>query len=185
MPTSQFSQAIQNILDVAEMSLERGLTVPCLILLYAGIDTIANLERRVGEGNQACFVRWVDEFLLPSSNLGCTARDLYSARCGVLHTGTPDSDLTTTRRARRLLYASGPGRAGNLQLVAEHLGQDNLLVIHISGLGEGLKRGYASFLSSLQRDPVRLANAESRAAECLVDTEQQLVDAVAQAVRSG
>ena len=38
---------------------------------------------------------------------GVSGLDLYAARCGVLHTYTMDSRLSTEGKAKRILYAWG------------------------------------------------------------------------------
>jgi len=37
------------------------------------------------------FCTWVNEHLKPESRLGCSANDLWAARCGLLHTGSGES----------------------------------------------------------------------------------------------
>jgi hypothetical protein len=185
MPTPAFSLAIQNILDMAALSLERRLSVPSLILLYAGIDTVANLERGPGEGNRRAFVKWVDAFLQPARPLPCTSLELYSARCAILHTGTPDSDLTEQGGARRLFYAWGSGVAENLERVSLSQGHQNVVVVNIGDVAAGLRIGYSSFLSAIYNDPPRFAAAATRAFQCLVDIEPALVDRGAEAIQNG
>jgi hypothetical protein len=178
MPNPAFSLAVQNILDMAALSLERRLSVPSLILLYAGIDTVANLERRSDETNRSAFVKWVDAFLLPAQPLPCNAVELYSARCAILHTGTPESTLTVHGAARRLLYAWGSGVPANLQRVAQGQGHQDVVVVSIDDIANGLRRGYVSFLSTLYNDPPRFAAAATRAFQCMVDIEPARIDSV-------
>jgi len=79
--------------------------LPALMLIYSGIDILASLERRKGEGTKASFTRWVDEYLLKAVSLPCTSLELYAARCGILHTLTPESDLSRKGKAREVGYA--------------------------------------------------------------------------------
>src|SRR5271167_3287926 len=87
-------------LEAIENCLANRRIVPCLCLLYTVIDVIASLERKPEEGTRAAFVHWVGENMLKTYPLPCTALELYAARCGVLHTFTPDSELSRHGKAR-------------------------------------------------------------------------------------
>ena len=60
----------------------------------------SSLDRKEGEGTKAAFLRWCDSYLLASKALPCNSLELYGARCGVLHAGSPDSDLSRLGKAR-------------------------------------------------------------------------------------
>jgi len=76
---------------------------PVLILIYAGIDAMAWLDRPadVARGN---FNSWVDSYMMPDRINGISSTDLYSARCGLLHSHTGESDLHASDRARKICY---------------------------------------------------------------------------------
>lgn len=81
-----FDDNVTQLFDAIEDCLAKGRLLPCLTLLYSGIDVIASLERKPGEGACAAFVRWTEENLLKVHPLQCTGLELYAARCGVVHT---------------------------------------------------------------------------------------------------
>jgi hypothetical protein len=86
-----------------EACMEKGLQRPTLVLLYSAIDVAAwlsNDDPNAGVGKR--FMGWVDRYLLKAKPLHCTAADLYSARCGLVHTLTSDSDMSDKRKARRV-----------------------------------------------------------------------------------
>jgi hypothetical protein len=70
-----------------------------LVLLYSGIDTFGMLAALPGSGKttRSTFVQWCETYIV--SRLQSTdgepvsGLDLYGARCGVLHTSTPVSEL--------------------------------------------------------------------------------------------
>lgn len=70
-------------------------------------------------GTRADFIAWAEKYLLPESGLDCTALELYAARCGALHTMSPESQLAREGKARRVLYAWGTHDAKKLELAAE------------------------------------------------------------------
>jgi len=75
--------------------IQKKLTAPALILIYSGIDTAGWLDSSEDYATRTSFMDWVDAYLLKAKPLQCTAMDLYAARCGLLHTFTPDSKLTS------------------------------------------------------------------------------------------
>jgi Bacteriocin-protection, YdeI or OmpD-Associated len=74
--------------------------MPCLVLLYSGIDVAASLEPSAASGVGERFEKWVERYMLKGTSLPCTARELYAARCAVVHTFTPDSNLSKSGKAR-------------------------------------------------------------------------------------
>jgi hypothetical protein len=83
------------LLEAIDLMVEQQRILTALILIYAGIDAIASLERRESDRTgRAGFLRWVDTFLLRDGRLPCTALELYGSRCGILHTFSADSDLS-------------------------------------------------------------------------------------------
>lgn len=88
-----------------------GLPAPTLILLYSTIDILASLDIPPTQANvnRSDFIRWVTTYLLPESDLTLSAEEVYSARCGLLHTLSAESSIT--RRpdcpGRRLIYYWG------------------------------------------------------------------------------
>ena len=59
----------------------------CLVLLYSTIDIMVWLSRdpHDADATKDDFVSWVEEFLLPGSGIICSAEDLYTARCFIIH----------------------------------------------------------------------------------------------------
>ena len=67
-----------------------------LILLYSVIDIMSWLSRdpHDAESTKSDFIRWIEEFLLPGSNLKCTAEELYQARFSIIHSYIPEWGTT-------------------------------------------------------------------------------------------
>src|SRR5216683_5888041 len=77
-----------------------------LVLLYSAIDTLAWVSRSAGNVTRADFCRWVDVYMQPQSRLGCTAEDLYGARCSILHSSAAESKLSREGRVNELWYVT-------------------------------------------------------------------------------
>lgn len=75
-----------------------------LVLLYSAIDTMAWVSLAEGDVERKDFKEWVEQYLLRESSLPCTADDLYSARCGLVHTNTAESSSTNKGAARQIWY---------------------------------------------------------------------------------
>ena len=87
-------QSLLQLFTSIDSCIERKVQLPTLILIYAGIDSIAWLGAENVSGPVGVrFMAWVDRYLLTAKPLACTSADLYSARCGILHSLTGDSDL--------------------------------------------------------------------------------------------
>lgn len=95
----ELKQAIQSCED-------GGLYMPSLMLLYSGIDIMANLDRpdSAKEAGRAGYIGWVNEYLLKGSDLACTGEEIYAARCGLLHSMVLKSSNQRSASARKIIY---------------------------------------------------------------------------------
>jgi len=92
------------------------------------------------------FTYWLDTFA--TLNNSVSSLDLYSARCGVLHTMTPKSDLSKKLKAKQLYYSWGDSSSELLKESIKLTGKENVSVIHINELFEIIKVGYNNFKKS-------------------------------------
>lgn len=146
-------QSLIQLFTSIDSCIERKVQLPTLILIYAGIDSIAWLgaEDPAGPVGER-FTTWIDRYLLAAKPLACSAADLYSARCGILHTLTADSKLISKGRAKHLAYAWGNANARDLQRVLDQTHPGECVVVHISELAEALRLGTARMFEEADRD---------------------------------
>lgn len=78
--------------------------VSALALAYAAIDSAASLTAPASATVRQRYVDWLDKFMMPDNTVGCSSLEIYSARCGVLHTQTAESDLTRQQGVRKVYY---------------------------------------------------------------------------------
>lgn len=143
------------LLIVIEKCLGDKHFLPGLTLLYAHIDIAASLNRpdSKSESTRKDFKNWVDEYLLPDSNLNCTADDLYAARCGLLHAYMAESRDSREGKARQIFYAWGTADDAILQGRLQSKGLDSVaLVIHIDALFTAFRAAIDRFMKSLSSD---------------------------------
>jgi hypothetical protein len=128
-----------------ELCIENKLILPALTLIYIGIDTFA----WVAYGDIATktrFVRWVENYMYKAKKLWPRPIDLYAARCAILHTLTPYSDLSKSKQAIPLAYAWGNAETEGLERNIETLMPDQLSCVHLNDLFESFKLGVVDFL---------------------------------------
>ena len=88
--------------------LQNRLIVPAITLLYAGIEVLGFLVSDEPYATRQTFIDWAEKYLDDFlRRKGLTGIDLYSARCGVLHTGRAPSKLVDSGSARELWYRFG------------------------------------------------------------------------------
>lgn len=92
------------LLEAAEDCAARGQRDAALVLAYALLERMAWIHRASGhpEAMRSDLVAWAGAHLLPGANLGCTAMELYAARCEALHGGPPR--MVREGRVRRLRH---------------------------------------------------------------------------------
>ena len=136
--------------------IEKKLNTPALILIYSGIDTTGWLDSGEEFSTRTSFKNWVDAYLLKAKPLRCTSLDLYAARCGLLHTFTPDSQLSSSGKARRIYYAWGTGNVQDLQRTIDYTNKfEEYVAVHVNDLYEALQLGLIRFNEELENDPDR------------------------------
>lgn len=135
---------------------QNELLMPCLVLVYSGIDVAASLEPSSGNGVGERFEKWVDRYMLQGNELPCTARELYAARCAVVHTYTPDSNLSKAGKARVIGYAYGKADVNKLDKATvranRQAGQVN---VHMEDLIEAFHSGYETYFKEALADTER------------------------------
>jgi hypothetical protein len=149
--------------DAIEDSYQKARYMPCLVLLYSGIDVAASLEPSLGTGVGDRFRKWVDRYMLKSGSLKCTATDLYAARCAVVHTFTPESDLSKKREARVIGYAFGAAKLHKLDEASDIAGQSRQVNVHARSLIDAFYEGFGTYLEEARGDKLRLQEIERTA----------------------
>lgn len=160
----------RNLLELRtgiEACLGANVQLPTLVLLYSAIDIAAWLSNddptaKVGKR----FTTWVDQYLLKAKSLHCTSADIYGARCGVLHTLTPESDMSDKGKARLICYSWGNRDADAIQALTTLAGMgDRYVFVKIEDLYVAWKLGVDLLVIEMESDPAREARIHARAAK--------------------
>src|SRR5690242_19662542 len=93
--------SFEKLLEGISACIERGLDVPCLVLTYTGFDALAwTVYGATIHETKRRFVKLCETHVFPLSSLGCSALDLYAARCSILHSLGWESSLSQGGDAR-------------------------------------------------------------------------------------
>lgn len=148
------ANALQQLITAIDFCFRERLIAPTLTLLYSGIDTMAwlGLPDNQEDVTREDFTRWTDRYLLPDSGIPCTALDLYSSRCGIVHSMTGESRATRRGVAKRIFYAWGNHRADDLQLILDRIGQP-IVAVQVDTLVRAFQIAVGRFVKATEQDP--------------------------------
>jgi hypothetical protein len=140
-----------------EACLHEQCLMSAVSLMFATIDALAALSRPpdMAETSGDIFQAWVTRFL-PLAPLGCTALEIWGARCGVLHTHRPQARVV--QGAVLPLYyqwRAGPPAATERVLPAPHR------VVVVEDLYEALQHATHAYLEATAHDPALAASLKA------------------------
>ena len=166
-PKGKLEEETAKLFGAVDQCIELNLIQSAMILLYSGIDALAWLNRpsNVDDVHRCHFTDWVQCYFLPDSGFGCTADDLYGARCGLLHSNTPESGRHRQGKACKVFYFRHTSQEtkGIVQLRLNEASHPFL--INVNQFVAALKTAVSRFLKDLERD--------TRKAELIYERIQQ------------
>jgi hypothetical protein len=177
----------EQIFQAVELNVAARLNMPALILIYSAIDAASWMCAEEPDGSvQKYFTAWVHKYVLQPSRLGCSALDVWAARCGVVHSLSSSSRLTREGKAREIIYVA---RGGNRDIldrleairnaksrqeasegkrkVAAAGDMKQNVVIEIDALFNALRDGVAAMLSDAELDSALGARIKERGSKVL------------------
>lgn len=165
MSQQVFERNVQELLTAIEACLKARLVTPGLLLLYAGIDIMAWLNRPESHADvtRSDFIEWVDNYLLPSKGLPCSAIDLFAARCSLIHSYSAESRLSREGQAKEVFYAWGTAPTEDFQELIDFVGTHSAVAVHIDQLFDALRIGVERFKQSLADDHEKVGLVWERA----------------------
>jgi hypothetical protein len=150
------------------------LIIPALVLIYSTIDSISWLSSSDNNSKNS-FLNWVNNWMLGKFPLPCSALELYAARCGLLHTLTPSSDLSETKGVREISYAWGKAELNDLEETIKILDYQYLVAVHVDDLFSSLKNGFVEYLTSLENDNCKKDLFSKKAKLHFINTEKKVI----------
>jgi hypothetical protein len=150
-------KAVTDVDTCIEHALKADMYMPALILIYSAIDAAAWLSCKDDEHTKQDFINWVDTWMLPLKQLTCTATELYSARCSILHTFTSKAKLVRQGKARQICYISGASTIQDMEIILKRRNNIGFVVIHLNDLYASYKIGYRNFEVAMVSDATQSA----------------------------
>jgi hypothetical protein len=154
---------LADMLRQSSLAADAGALVPAIAMLYIAIDTLAWLSLPAGQNRHTRrhFIDWVDTYLRtpgqqPYEYLG---RDMYAARCAVLHKMGSLAELHRENPA--------PRKFGYTDIRDHQTDSGNLVLISIARLTADLGASIQKFGQALRADPDLRARVEPRLKELL------------------
>lgn len=143
---TNFEKNIEQMFKGIELCLNQKLQFPTLSLIYTVIDNLAyitygniSVEKRYKE--------WITKYMFKEKKLNVTPMDLYSARCAILHTLTPNSRKTQEKKALVIAYVWGND---DVKILEQSILNSNekYKALHINDLYNSLISGTINFFNS-------------------------------------
>jgi cytosine/adenosine deaminase-related metal-dependent hydrolase len=177
MTTPAFVRNYNQVIQVAQYSLNNDLHMPALILIYTLIDSIAwaaapDKEQQV----RVRFEEWLNKYVLLQGKLLCTATELYAARCGVLHTLTSSAKLTIKGGVRQITYSWGAANPKAIDRAIELIERKDIVGIHINDLLEAVTEGIAQTVESAESDLDLKARLEAAASLHFTEMKKETLE---------
>lgn len=155
-----------DMLHEAHTAHAAGATVAALAMVYIGIDTMTWLSLPIGKEKQgrSDFYQWVNTYLKTdaSQSYQYVGKDVYAARCAVLHMFSTLSDLHKENPP--------PKKFGYLDNGAHCTDGDDLVLISVAVLLRDFSHAIARFATAMQHETELKARVDSRINELLNTT---------------
>jgi len=166
VPTPAFYQNYIQVVAGIRLCIDKRLITPALILIYATIDSYAwAVSGNPNQTVRARFEAFVSDWMLPNHPLPCSPSDLYGARCAILHTLTPYSDISKSKQAKPIAYAWGTASASSLTTALQHAAPGEAVSLHLEELANALFDAMAAVSEKAMTDTqldARLKEAAGR-----------------------
>jgi hypothetical protein len=153
-PIDNYDRENMQLIQSIEICIERKLLLPSLVLIFTGIDISGWLDCKDDYPKPGkSFQNWVDNYLIKTSLLNCTALELWASRCGLLHTFTSESQIGNKLKVRKIIFAWGTASTTKIDNLKDKSGlSDGFTTIHIEVLFNAYKQGLNLFMESIAKD---------------------------------
>jgi len=132
---------------------KKRLFMPFLMILYATIDIfgfVTASDETDAPGQR--FRSFVNIFMMKYLK-DVTPDDLWGARCAILHTGTPESDLSRKNKARQILYSWGTADSAlSKKVISKSDNPEKYVATTIETLSEALMCALCDLQDIIERD---------------------------------
>ena len=156
MTTAELAASLMRFAKSIASSRDNDDFAGALVLFFTYCDAVGSLirpkERNRTEAQY--FKEFVRDYILPHCNTDISSDDLWGARCGILHTYSPYSDLSEKKDStvRKIVYVGNRYQADFCHEVMKSENQEDLVFIDPYDLFNGFIDGIVSFLKIVDQD---------------------------------
>lgn len=169
-----FYQTYIDAFETIEFALSKRKQTPALTLIYAGIDSFSWLADNEDLTGRKRFIKWCEKWMLKDSKLICSANDIYSARCGLLHNLASESKMTRENKAKQIIYSWGNVESGTLNEAIKSIKEEsNYIAIKIEDLYSAYRQGVSKCFEELIKDPEKKHHFEAKVKKLFISKEIQ------------
>lgn len=160
------TEHINDYTEVVDFSIKYKKYTASLNLIYSLIDHLAYLSMEEGKENvtREDFIKWCEKYL-DLEKLSVKGIDLYAARCGIVHSGISESDLSRKYEAKNIYYRL-PGDDGVKTQYHENDLIRNLskdyVIINLFALYSSILRGIVEYIQDISKDSSLASIVEKR-----------------------
>lgn len=152
-----------------DLLIDNKMIPSALIVLYSSIDIVSSLAVMGDrDAQRSDFINWVDKYLVPKLQTHCSGRDIYAARCSVVHTLGSESLLSRRGDAKLIAYVWGDRTSEELQSKLVLL-EEEFIVLKIEELTQALREAIAEFFKT--EDKELLGNIKYRSQKMFSDED--------------
>jgi hypothetical protein len=147
-----FYQTYADIFLTIEGAFKKDRFTPGLMLLYATIDGFSYLANIGDKDNGDAVKEWINKWMLPKYPMPCSADDIWSARCGMLHKQRSISNKTISGMAKEIQYVFKGYSGQKMQLVWDLVNPGKTVVISVEDLMWSFRHGIVDCLDEIKKD---------------------------------
>lgn len=160
-PLQLMNNRYEEIVLALNLCQEKNLVLPTLMILFTAIDSAGHLYSN-NKSVRKRFIEWVDKWMIGDNKQSFSSIDLYSARCGILHTLTANSSLVDERKAKKGIYIYKDATEDE---TINALGKEILteyFVVKIEDLIKLFYKGFLNFFDTILKDPILRNNVTQK-----------------------
>jgi len=167
---------LTEMVKAIELCISNRFFISALKLTYAAIDNLAYLGTNRQTVKKPEFIEWVNSFLLPDSNLSCTAEELYAERCGLLHQNTAATHNLSSGM-KNIYYTSSDSQPEKGLNHVDESRRDRCRFVSIDSLKSALYQGILRYLQEVSKAPSLKEILLERAQKYFANMEEQTAEA--------
>jgi hypothetical protein len=178
-----FAAIIAELVQAIDMCIKARLFLAGQMLMYAGIDIMANFDRAKTkvEGDQQDFKRWAKKYIHdPNPHVKVNADDLYGGRCGLIHAAIIESSKSRKGEARLIFPVLKPAAIAPFQesLDLNHRDDPTFpsgVAVYLDELLQAFSSGIQRFREDVESSPQKLELVTERAGKVPVFWKKQFL----------